>query len=231
MDLLSNLSLGFATAFTLQNLLYCFIGVTLGTLIGVLPGLGPVATIAMLLPATYALPPIAALIMLAGIYYGAQYGGSTTAILINIPGESSSVVTAIDGYQMARNGRAGVALFTAGMGSFFAGCVATLILAGFAAPLSELAFKFGPAEYFSLMVLGLIGAVVLASGSLIKAIGMIIVGLLMGLIGTDVNSGTARYSFDIPQLTDGVGFVTVAMGMFGFAEIMANLEQKVNKIS
>ena len=229
MDLLSNLSLGFATAFTLQNLLYCFIGVTLGTLIGVLPGLGPVATIAMLLPATYALPPIAALIMLAGIYYGAQYGGSTTAILINIPGESSSVVTAIDGYQMARNGRAGVALFTAGMGSFFAGCVATLVLAGFAAPLSELAFKFGPAEYFSLMVLGLIGAVVLASGSLIKAIGMIILGLLMGLVGTDVNSGTARYSFDIPQLTDGLGFVTVAMGMFGFAEIIVNLEQKEHR--
>jgi len=229
MDLLSNLSLGFETAFTLQNLLYCFIGVTLGTLIGVLPGLGPVATIAMLLPATYALPPIAALIMLAGIYYGAQYGGSTTAILINIPGESSSVVTAIDGYQMARNGRAGVALFTAGMGSFFAGCVATLVLAGFAAPLSELAFKFGPAEYFSLMVLGLIGAVVLASGSLIKAIGMIILGLLMGLVGTDVNSGTARYSFDIPQLTDGLGFVTVAMGMFGFSEIIVNLEQKEHR--
>ena len=229
MDLLSNLSLGFETAFTVQNLLYCFIGCVLGTLIGVLPGLGPVATIAMLLPATYALPPVAALIMLAGIYYGAQYGGSTTAILINIPGESSSVVTAIDGYQMARNGRAGVALFTAGMGSFFAGCVATLVLAGFAAPLSELAFKFGPAEYFSLMVLGLIGAVVLASGSLIKAIGMIILGLLMGLVGTDVNSGTARYSFDIPQLTDGLGFVTVAMGMFGFAEIIVNLEQKEHR--
>jgi TctA family transporter len=226
MDLLSNLSLGFATAFTLQNLLYCFIGCVLGTLIGVLPGLGPIATIAMLLPATYALPPIAALIMLAGIYYGAQYGGSTTAILINIPGESSSVVTAIDGYQMARNGRAGVALFTAGMGSFFAGCVATLVLAAFAAPLSELAFKFGPAEYFSLMVLGLIGAVVLASGSLIKAIAMIVLGLLLGLVGTDVNSGTSRYAFDIPQLTDGLGFVAVAMGMFGFAEIMLNLEQK-----
>jgi TctA family transporter len=180
----------------------------------------------MLLPATYALPPIAALIMLAGIYYGAQYGGSTTAILINIPGESSSVVTAIDGYQMARNGRAGVALFTAGAGSFFAGCVATLVLAAFAAPLSELAFKFGPAEYFSLMVLGLIGAVVLASGSLIKAIAMIVLGLLMGLVGTDVNSGTSRYAFDIPQLTDGLGFVTVAMGVFGFAEIMVNLEQK-----
>ncbi len=226
MDLLSNLSLGFATAFTLQNLLYCFIGCVLGTLIGVLPGLGPIATIAMLLPATYALTPIAELIMLAGIYYGAQYGGSTTAILINIPGESSSVVTAIDGYQMARNGRAGVALFTAGMGSFFAGCVATLILAAFAAPLSELAFKFGPAEYFSLMVLGLIGAVVLASGSLIKAIAMIVLGLLLGLVGMDVNSGTSRYAFDVPQISDGLGFVAVAMGVFGFAEIMGNLEQK-----
>ncbi len=226
MELLDNLALGFSTALTLQNLLYCFIGVLLGTMIGVLPGLGPIATIAMLLPATYALPPIAALIMLAGIYYGAQYGGSTTAILVNIPGESSSVVTAIDGYQMARRGRAGVALFTAGFGSFFAGCVATLVLAAFAAPLSEIAFKFGPAEYFSLMVLGLIGAVVLASGSLIKAIGMIVLGLLLGLIGTDVNSGAARYSFDIPELTDGIGFVAIAMGVFGFAEIMGNLEQK-----
>ena len=225
MELFTNLALGFDTAFTLQNLLYCLIGCVLGTLIGVLPGLGPIATIAMLLPATYALPPIAALIMLAGIYYGSQYGGSTTAILLNIPGETSSVVTAIDGYQMARNGRAGVALFTAGMGSFFAGCVATLILAAFAAPLSQLAFKFGPAEYFSLMVLGLIGAVVLASGSLIKAIGMIILGLLMGLIGTDVNSGVSRYAFDIPELSDGIGFVAVAMGVFGFAEIMGNLEK------
>jgi putative tricarboxylic transport membrane protein len=226
MELLDNLALGFSTALTFQNLAYCLIGCVLGTLIGVLPGLGPIATIAMLLPATYALPPIAALIMLAGIYYGAQYGGSTTAILVNIPGESSSVVTAIDGYQMARRGRAGVALFTAGIGSFFAGCVATLVLAAFAAPLSELAFKFGPAEYFSLMVLGLIGAVVLASGSLMKAIAMIVLGLLLGLIGTDVNSGTARYSFDIPELTDGIGFVAVAMGMFGFSEIMSNLEQK-----
>jgi TctA family transporter len=226
MELLDNLALGFTTALTLQNLLYCFIGCLLGTMIGVLPGLGPIATIAMLLPATYALPPVAALIMLAGIYYGAQYGGSTTAILVNIPGESSSVVTAIDGYQMARRGRAGVALFTAGFGSFFAGCVATLVLAAFAAPLSEIAFKFGPAEYFSLMVLGLIGAVVLASGSLIKAIGMIVLGLLLGLVGTDVNSGAARYSFDIPELTDGIGFVAIAMGVFGFAEIMNNLEQK-----
>lgn len=226
MELIDNLALGFSTALTFQNLLYCLIGCVLGTLIGVLPGLGPIATIAMLLPATYALPPIAALIMLAGIYYGAQYGGSTTAILINIPGESSSVVTAIDGYQMARRGRAGVALFTAGFGSFFAGCVSTLVLAAFAVPLSELAFKFGPAEYFSLMVLGLIGAVVLASGSLIKAIAMIVLGLLLGVVGTDVNSGTARYSFDIPELSDGIGFVAVAMGMFGFAEIINNLAQK-----
>jgi TctA family transporter len=170
MELLSNLELGFATAFTLQNLFYCFIGVLLGTLIGVLPGIGPIATIAMLLPITYVLPPVAALIMLAGIYYGAQYGGSTTAILVNLPGESSSVVTCLDGYQMARKGRAGAALAIAGLGSFFAGTVATLILAAFAPVLSELAFKFGPAEYFSLMVLGLVGAVVLASGSLTKAL-------------------------------------------------------------
>ena len=231
MDLLNNLALGFSTALTFQNLIYCFLGCLLGTLIGILPGLGPIATIAMLLPATYVLPPIAALIMLAGIYYGAQYGGSTTAILLNIPGETSSVVTAIDGYQMARRGRAGVALFTAGMGSFFAGCVATFILAAFAAPLSQLAFKFGPAEYFSLMVLGLIGAVVLASGSLIKAIGMIILGLLMGLVGTDVNSGVSRYAFDVPELSDGIGFVSIAMGVFGFAEIMMNLEQKEKRES
>ena len=223
MDLINNLSLGFGVAFTLQNLMYCFIGCLLGTLIGVLPGIGPVATIAMLLPATYALPPIAALIMLAGIYYGAQYGGSTTAILVNLPGESSSVVTVLDGYQMARQGRAGPALAAAGLGSFFAGCVGTLILAAFAAPLTELAFKFGPAEYFSLMVLGLIGAVVLASGSLLKAISMIVLGLLLGLVGTDVNSGVARYSFDVPELTDGIGFVVIAMGVFGYGEIIMNL--------
>jgi TctA family transporter len=177
----------------------------------------------MLLPATYALPPVAALIMLAGIYYGAQYGGSTTAILVNLPGESSSVVTVIDGYQMARSGRAGPALAAAGLGSFFAGCVGTLILAAFAAPLTELAFKFGPAEYFSLMILGLIGAVVLASGSLIKAIAMIVLGLLLGMMGTDVNSGVARFSFDIPELTDGIGFIVIAMGVFGYGEIISNL--------
>src|SRR6187549_698321 len=223
MDLISNLSLGFSVAFTPINLLYAFIGCVLGTLIGVLPGIGPVATIAMLLPATYALPPVSALIMLAGIYYGAQYGGSTTAILVNLPGESSSVVTVIDGYQMARQGRAGPALAAAGIGSFFAGCVGTLILAGFAAPLTEVAFKFGPAEYFSLMILGLIGAVVLASGSLVKAIGMIVLGLLLGLVGTDVNSGVARFSFDIPELTDGIGFITIPMGVFGYGEIISNL--------
>jgi len=223
MDLLNNLALGFGVAFTLTNLLYAFGGAVLGTLIGVLPGLGPVATIAMLLPSIYALDATPALIMLAGIYYGAQYGGSTTAILINVPGESSSVVTAIDGYAMARQGRAGPALAAAGIGSFFAGCVGTLIIAAFAPPLTELAFKFGPAEYFSLMVLGLIGAVVLASGSLIKAIAMILLGLLMGQINTDVISGVPRYSFDIPELTDGIGFVTIAMGVFGFGEIIANL--------
>jgi len=225
MDLLNNLGLGFQTALTLQNLAYAFFGVVLGTLIGVLPGLGPVATIAMLLPSIYTLDATPALIMLAGIYYGAQYGGSTTAILINVPGESSSVVTAIDGYQMARQGRAGAALAAAGLGSFFAGCVGTIIIAAFAPPLTELAFKFGSAEYFSLMVLGLVGAVVLASGSLIKAIAMIVLGLLLGQINTDVITGTARFSFDIPELTDGIGFVVIAMGVFGFGEIIANLGQ------
>jgi TctA family transporter len=228
-ELIDNLSLGLSVAFTAQNLLYALIGCILGTLIGVLPGLGPVATIAMLLPATYALPPLAALIMLAGIYYGAQYGGSTTAILVNLPGEASSVVTAIDGYQMARQGRAGPALAAAGLGSFFAGTVGTLVLAAFALPLTEIAFKFGPAEYFSLMVLGLIGAVVLASGAVLKAIAMIILGLLIGMIGTDINSGTARYTFDVPELTDGIGFIAIAMGIFGYGEIIQNLSHTEDK--
>jgi putative tricarboxylic transport membrane protein len=226
MELLDNLALGFSTALSLQNIGYAMAGCLIGTLIGVLPGIGPIATLAMLLPTTYALEPTSALIMLAGIYYGAQYGGSTTAILVNLPGESSSVVTCLDGYQMARRGRAGSALAVAALGSFFAGCVGTLVVAGLAAPMVELAFKFGPAEYFSLMVLGLVGAVVLASGSLIKAIGMIILGLLLGLVGTDVNSGVARFNFDVPELSDGIGFVVVAMGVFGFAEIIANLEKK-----
>ena len=225
MEILGNLMLGFGVALHWNNILYCLVGVMLGTLIGVLPGIGPIATISMLLPATFVLPPVSALIMLAGIYYGAQYGGSTTAILVNLPGEVSSVVTCLDGYQMARKGQAGKALGIAALGSFFAGCVATLLIAGFAPPLAELALKFGPADYFSLMVLGLIAAVVLAHGSLVKAIGMIVLGLLMGLIGTDVNSGVARYSFNLPELIDGIGIGTVAMGMFGFSEIIRNLEQ------
>ena len=226
MDLLiNNLAIGFGVALSFQNLLYCLLGCLLGTLIGVLPGIGPVPTIAMLLPVTFTLPPVSALIMLAGIYYGAQYGGSTTAILVNLPGESSSAVTMLDGYQMARQGRAGPALAIAAIGSFFAGSAATIVIAVAAPPLAEVALKFGPAEYFSLMVLGLIAAVVLAHGSVVKAIAMVILGLLLGLVGTDVNSGIARFSFGVSELSDGIGFVTVAMGMFGFAEIIANLEQ------
>jgi TctA family transporter len=225
MDLLNHLALGFDTAFTLTNLAYCLIGVFLGTAIGVLPGLGPVATIAMLLPLTFSLAPVSSLIMLSGIYYGAQYGGSTTAILVNLPGESSSVVTAIDGYQMARKGFAGKALATAAIGSFVAGCVATLVLALFAPGLADVALRFGPAEYFSLMVLGLVASVVLARGSLLNAVGMILLGLLLGLVGTDVNSGAVRYSFDTPELMDGLNFVVIAMGMFGLGEIVNNLEQ------
>jgi len=231
MDILfGNLATGFSAAATAANLFYCFVGVFLGTLIGVLPGIGPLATIAMLLPATYKMTdPTSALIMLAGIYYGAQYGGSTTAILVNLPGESSSVVTTLDGYQMARRGRAGPALAIAAIGSFFAGTVATFMIAAFAPPLAEVAFKFGPAEYFSLMVLGLIAAVVLAHGSVVKALAMVVLGLLIGLIGTDVNSGVARFSFDIPELSDGIEFVAVAMGIFGFAEIILNLEQREHR--
>ena len=224
MDLVSHLALGFGVALTPINLMYAFIGALVGTLIGVLPGIGPVATIAMLLPTTYALQPVSALIMLAGIYYGAQYGGSTTSILLNMPGETSSAVTCLDGYQMARKGQAGAALAIAALGSFFAGCVATVFVATVAIPLSELALKFGPAEYCSLMILGLIGAVVLAHGSLLKAIAMVVLGLLLGLVGTDVNSGAARFAFGVPELIDGLGIVSVAMGLFGFAEILTNLE-------
>ncbi len=229
-DLFSNLALGLSVAITPENLLYALLGCLLGTLIGVLPGIGPVPTIAMLLPLTYVLPPVAGLIMLAGIYYGAQYGGSTTAILVALPGETSAVVTVLDGHQMAKRGRAGAALALAALGSFFAGCVATLLLAGFAPPLAEIAFKFGPAEYFSLMVLGLIGAVVLASGSLLKAVCMIVLGLLLGMIGTDVNSGVARFDFGIPELQDGIDFAVVAMGVFGLAEIMNNLAQREQRV-
>ena len=224
MELFNHLALGFSVALTPGNLLYALIGALLGTLIGVLPGIGPVATIAMLLPTTYTLEPVSALIMLAGIYYGAQYGGSTTSILLNMPGETSSAVTCLDGYQMARQGNAGAALTIAALGSFFAGCVATIMIATVAVPLSELALKFGPAEYCSLMLLGLVGAVVLAHGSLLKAIAMVVLGLLLGIVGTDVSTGTARFVFGIPELADGIGVVSVAMGLFGFAEIVTNLE-------
>jgi len=224
MDLLGHLATGFGVALTPYNLIYALVGALVGTLIGVLPGIGPVATIAMLLPITYGMPPVSALIMLAGIYYGAQYGGSTTSILLNMPGETSSAVTCLDGYQMARKGQAGAALAVAALGSFFAGCVSTVFVATVAVPLSELALKFGPAEYCSLMTLGLIGSVVLAHGSLLKAIAMVVLGLLLGIVGTDVNSGTARFAFGIPQLIDGIGVVSVAMGLFGFAEIISNLE-------
>ncbi len=224
MDLLANLSLGLQTAVTLTNLTVCFAGVLLGTLVGVLPGLGPVATIAMLLPATFNLPPVSALIMLAGIYYGAQYGGSTTAILINLPGESSSVVTALDGHQMARQGRAGLALATAAIASFVAGTIATLLLALSGPALAEVALAFGPAEYFALMVLGLVASIVLAQGSLLKAVGMITLGLLLGLCGTDVNTGAPRFTFGAAELAEGIGFVVVGMGVFGLGEIVRNLE-------
>jgi TctA family transporter len=224
-NLLDNLLLGFSVAVTPQHLMYCFIGVFIGTLIGVLPGIGPVAAIAMLLPATFTLPPIAALIMLSGIYYGSQYGGSTTAILVKLPGESASVVTCLDGHEMARQGRAGPALAIAALASFAAGTAGTLLIALAGPPLAELALKFGAAEYFSLMVLGLVASVVLTQGSLLKGLAIIVLGLLLGIVGTDVNSGMARFTFGVPGLSDGIGFVVVAMGVFGLAEIVSNLEQ------
>ena len=239
-DLFSNLGLGFGVVFQLVqwtpaflggasipipvNILLCLIGALVGTLVGVLPGIGTIATVAMLLPITFGLPPVGALIMLAGIYYGAQYGGSTTSILVNIPGEAGSVVTALDGFQMAKQGRAGPALAIAAIGSFFAGCVATVLIAVLGAPLTKLALAFGPAEYFSLMVLGLIFAVVLAKGSVLKAIAMIVFGLLLSMVGSDIETGASRMAFNIPELADGLGFATVAMGLFGFAEIIRNLD-------
>lgn len=222
--LIDHLSLGFATALSLQNLGLAFMGCLIGTLIGVLPGIGPIATIAILLPITFSLDPTGALIMLAGIYYGAQYGGSTTAILVNIPGEATSVVTALDGHQMAKNGKAGIALGIAAIGSFIAGTVATLVIAALGVPLTRLALLFGPAEYFSLMVMGLAVAVVLARGSIIKAIAMVILGLLLSTVGTDLETGQERLTFGLSNLTDGIDFVALAMGFFGFAEILYNLE-------
>lgn len=224
MELINNLSLGFSAVLTGQNLLFSFFGVLLGTLIGVLPGLGPLVAIAVLLPFTFGLDPVSSMIMLAGIFYGAQYGGSTTAILINLPGEASSIVTTLDGHEMAKRGDAGKALATAAIGSFFAGCVATVLIGVFAPPLAELAFQFGPAEYFSLMVCGLIVSVVLANGSVLKAIGMMVFGLLLGLIGTDEMTGLQRMTLDIPELSDGLSVAAIAMGIFGLGEIMRNLE-------
>jgi putative tricarboxylic transport membrane protein len=224
-NLFTNLGIGFGVALTLQNIFYCFIGVLLGTLVGVLPGIGPVTTVAMLLPISFTLEPVSAMIMLAGIYYGAQYGGSTTAILVNIPGEASSVVTTIDGHQMARQGRAGPALGIAAIGSFIAGCIATLLITFAAPPLAAVALEFGPAEYFSLMVCGLIAAVVLARGSVVKAIGMVVLGLLFGIAGTDINSGIRRFDFGIQGLADGIEFVALSMAIYGLAEVATNLEK------
>jgi TctA family transporter len=226
MDLLHNLSLGLSVALTLQNLLYCLAGTVLGTFIGILPGLGPAATIAMLLPLTFTLPPVSCFIMLAGIYYGAQYGGSTTAILLKIPGETSSVVTAIDGYEMARQGRAGTALATAAVGSFFAGTVTVLLLVFFSPPLANMALKFASPEYFAVMVMGLIAAVTLASGSVIKALAMVVLGLSLGLSGQDIFYGQYRLTFGLSALADGFDFVAVTMGLFGVAEVIRNLEDK-----
>jgi len=226
MDLLGNLALGLSVAVEPWNLFYCFIGALLGTLIGVLPGIGPAATIAMLLPVTFSLDPSSSLIMLAGIYYGAQYGGSTTAILINLPGESSATVTAIDGYQMARKGRAGAALAIAAIGSFIAGSLTTFVVAAFAAPLTNVALRFGAADYFSLIVVGLFAAVALARGSVLKALAMMAFGVLLGLIGSDIETGAARFTFNLLPLYDGLDFVAMAVGLFGISEILRNLEHK-----
>jgi putative tricarboxylic transport membrane protein len=223
MDLFNNLIFGFSVAFSLQNLLYCAIGVTIGTLIGVLPGIGPLATIAMLLPLTFNVPPVAALIMLAGIYYGAQYGGSTTAILVNLPGETSAVVTCIDGHQMARQGRAGPALAIAAIGSFIAGTVGTLLIALAGPPLAEVALKFGAPEYFALMLMGLVAAAVLSTGDMAKSLAMVAMGLLLGIVGTDVNTGVQRFSFGVTELSDGIGFIVIAVGVFAIGEIVINL--------
>src|SRR6516164_9419143 len=223
-DLLANLWLGFHVAANPFNILFCLLGALVGTLVGVLPGIGTVATVAMLLPITFGLPPVGALIMLAGIYYGAQYGGSTTSVLVNIPGEATSVVTCLDGHQMARQGRAGAALAIAAIGSFFAGCVSTVLVAALGVPLTSIALLFGPAEYFSLMLLGLIFAVVLAKGSVLKSVAMVVTGLLLSMVGSDLETGAGRMTFDIAELSDGIGFTNVAMGVVGFAEIIRNLE-------
>jgi putative tricarboxylic transport membrane protein len=225
MEVLDSLALGFGVAFSTQNLLYCFAGVALGTLIGVLPGIGPLTTIGLLFPITFYLPPLPSLIMLAGIYYGAQYGGAITSILVNLPGETASAVTCLDGYAMARQGRAGAALAISALASFLAGCVGTLLIALAGPPLAEWVLAFGPAEYFSLMLMGLVGSAVLTQGDAVKGLAMVALGLLFGMVGTDVNSGMVRYDFGIPELTDGIGFTVIAVGLFAVAEIVANLQR------
>lgn len=224
MEFIEHLALGGQVALQPQNILFCLIGALVGTLIGVLPGIGPVATLSILLPLTFHLEPTGALIMLAGIYYGAQYGGSTTAILVNLPGEASSVITCIDGYEMAKQGRAGAALAVAALGSLFAGVVATILLMLFAPPLASVALQFGPAEYFSLMLLGLATAIVLSQGSLLRAFAMVLAGLLLGTIGTDPTTGAQRLIFGFIELSDGIDFVPVAVGLFAIPELVRNLE-------
>ena len=224
-SLFANLYLGFGVALSFENLTFALLGAFIGTAIGVLPGIGPVATISLLLPITFGMSPTTAIIMLAGIYYGAQYGGSTTAILLNLPGEVSSVVTVLEGYKMARKGRAGAALATAALASFFAGTISTFVVAGSGPLLTSVALSFGPADYFSLMLLGLVISAVLAQGSVIKGIAMVVLGVGLGLVGTDVQTGQQRFTFGVPELSDGIGFVAIAMGMFGIAEIILNLER------
>jgi putative tricarboxylic transport membrane protein len=225
MELLNNLIFGFSVALSLQNTVYCFIGCLVGTLVGVLPGIGPMATVAILLPLSFNVPPVAAIIMLAGIYYGAMYGGSTTSILVNLPGETASVVTCIDGYQMARQGRAGAALAVSALGSFFAGTVCTCVVAGVGPMIAKWALKFGSPEYFSLMMMGLVTAAVLTQGSMLKSLAMVILGLLLGIIGTDVDSGVKRFCFGFYELADGIGFTVLGVGVFAVAEIIANLSE------
>ncbi len=222
MDLFSNLALGFETAFSVSALLYCFVGVTVGTFIGVLPGIGPLAAIGMLLPLTFYAPPTEALIMLAGIYYGSQYGGSTASILLNVPGTAGAAVTCLDGYPMARQGRAGVALFVTTIASFVGGIVGVIILAAFAPLLARFALSFGSPEYFSLMVLGLIMAALVGEGSQLRSLAMVLFGLLIGIVGTDVSTGQSRFMFGWNELSEGINLVIIATGLFGVAEIMAN---------
>jgi len=228
-SLLANLATGFSVAMTPTNLGLCLVGCLLGTLVGVLPGIGPTATVAMLMPITFYLEPTGALIMLAGVFYGSQYGGSTTAILVNLPGESSSVVTCLDGYAMAQRGRAGAALAIAALASLFAGTVTTLAIAVGGPAIAGIALLFQSPDYVAVMVLGLVAAIVLAHGSLAKALAMIVLGVFLGLIGTDVTTGEQRYTFGVADLFDGVGFVPVAMGLFGLAEIMLNLESRAKE--